>query len=60
MPGVTHRYTSLHAFNDEVSAARIYAGFHWHFSTRVGKEMGWKIGAYTVQASTRPLQSASK
>jgi hypothetical protein len=49
MSGVTHRYTNLHAFNDEVSEARIFAGFHWRFSTIVGKEMGWKIGAYTVQ-----------
>jgi hypothetical protein len=60
MPGVTHRYTSLRAFNDEVSEARIFAGFHWRFSTTVGKEMGWKIGAYTVQASMQPLKIASK
>jgi hypothetical protein len=60
MPGVTHRYTSLRAFNDEVSEARIFAGFHWRFSTTVGKEMGWKIGAYTVQTCMQPLKVASK
>jgi len=60
MPGVTHKYTNLHAFNDEVSDARIFAGFHWRFSTTVGKEMGWKIGAYTVQACMQPLKVASK
>ncbi len=58
MPGVTHRYTNLHAFNDEVSEARIFAGFHWRFSTMVGKEMGWKIGAYTVETCLKPLKVA--
>ena len=59
-PGVTHKYTNLHAFNDEVSEARIAAGFHWRFSTVVGKDMGWKIGAYTVQTCMQPLKVASK
>jgi hypothetical protein len=55
VPGVTHTFTNLEAFNNEVSGARIAAGFHWRFSTVVGKDMGWKIGAYTVQTSLRPL-----
>jgi hypothetical protein len=59
-PGVTHRYTNLHAFNNEVSEARILAGFHWRFSTEVGKDMGWKIGAYTVQTCMQPLKVAGK
>ncbi len=58
MPGVTHRFTNLHAFNEEVSEARIVAGFHWRFSTVVGKSMGWKIGAYTVETCLRPLKVA--
>jgi PAP2 superfamily len=60
MSGVTHRYTNLHAFNDEVSEARIFAGFHWRFSTMVGKEMGWKIGAYTVETCLKPLKVAGQ
>jgi len=32
-PGVTHRFNSLRAFTDEVANARIYAGFHYRFST---------------------------
>jgi hypothetical protein len=60
MPGVTHKFTNLHAFNDEAGEARIAAGFHWRFSTEVGKEMGWKIGAYTVQTCMRPVTVASK
>ena len=58
MLGVTHRFTNLHAFNEEVSEARIVAGFHWRFSTVVGKDMGWKIGAYTVETCLKPLKVA--
>ena len=28
------------AFTDEVANARIWAGFHYRFSTRVGTDMG--------------------
>ena len=59
MPGVTHRFTNLREFNNEVSEARIVAGFHWRFSTMVGKDMGWKIGAYTVLTCLKPLSVAS-
>jgi hypothetical protein len=58
LPGLTHRFTNLHAFNDEVSEARIVAGFHWRFSTVVGRDMGWKIGAYVVRTCLRPLKFA--
>jgi hypothetical protein len=59
-PGAIHRYTNLHAFNNEVSEARILAGFHWRFSTEVGKDMGWRIGAYTVQTCLQPLAVSRK
>jgi hypothetical protein len=36
-------------YSDEVSNARVYAGFHYRFSTEVGKEMGRKIGELTVR-----------
>jgi PAP2 superfamily len=48
-PGVAHRWTSLKAMVDEVMEARIWAGFHYRFSTRVGADMGRKIGEYTVK-----------
>src|SRR5882724_3121398 len=48
-PGVTHRWTSIRAYNDEVSHARIWAGFHYRFSVRVGQDMGRKIGEYVVK-----------
>jgi hypothetical protein len=46
-PGVTHRFTNLRVYSDEVANARICAGFHYRFSTIAGREMGRKIGAYT-------------
>jgi hypothetical protein len=54
-PGVTHRFTNLRAFADEVASARIWAGFHYRFSTRVGTDLGRKIGNYIVQHAMPPL-----
>lgn len=59
-PGVTHKYTNLRALSDEASGARIYAGFHYRFSTLVGTEMGYKIGTYVAQNSMQPVKVASK
>jgi hypothetical protein len=59
-PGVTHKYTNVRDFNNEASEARIAAGFHWRFSTVVGSDMGWKIGANTVQNCMQPLKVANK
>ena len=53
-PGVTHRWTNVWAYADEVSMARIYAGFHYRFSTRVGQDMGRKIGQLVVQGFMQP------
>ena len=57
-PGVTHRWTSLTAFADEIAESRICAGFHYRFSTRVGTEMGRKIGAYVVEHILQPIDVA--
>ena len=46
--GVTRKWTRLQDYSDEVSNARIYAGFHYRFSTEAGKEMGKKIGDLTA------------
>ena len=48
-PGVTRRWTRLDDYSNEVSEARIYAGFHYRFSNEVGKAMGKKIGDLTVR-----------
>jgi hypothetical protein len=57
-PGVTHRFTSLRAFGDEVANARICAGFHYRFSTIAGREMGQKIGVYVFKSIMQPVQTA--
>jgi hypothetical protein len=56
-PGVTHRWTSLRALTREVSEARIWAGFHYRFSTRIAEDMGWKIGDYVDRNTMQPLKS---
>jgi hypothetical protein len=52
-PGVTRRWTKLSDYSNEVSNARIWAGFHYRFSTETGKEMGRKIGELTVSTQLR-------
>jgi hypothetical protein len=59
-PGVTHRWTNLRAFTKEVSEARIWAGFHYRFSTRVGEEMGNQIGTYVVKNVMQPVSVATR
>jgi hypothetical protein len=58
VPGVTHRFTDLRAYTDEVANARICAGFHYRFSTVAGREMGQEIGAYVVKSVMQPAQTA--
>jgi hypothetical protein len=53
-PGVTRRWTRLADYANEVSNARIWAGFHYRFSTEVGKDMGRKIGELTVATQLLP------
>jgi hypothetical protein len=59
-PGVTHRFTNLRAFVTEVSEARIWAGFHYRFSTRVGQDMGNQIGSYVVKNFMQPVAIATR
>ena len=57
-PGVTHRWTNLTALTDEVANARIWSGFHYRFSTRVGTQMGRQIGDYVVKNIMQPAVTA--
>jgi hypothetical protein len=43
-PGVTHSWTSIAEFTQEVANARIYDGVHYRNSTEVGTAMGRKVG----------------
>ena len=58
--GVTHRWTNLTAFTEEVANARIWAGFHYRFSTRVGTNMGHQIGEYVVKNVMQPTATGSQ
>ena len=59
-PGVTRRWTRFQDYSDEVSLARVYAGFHYRFSIEVGKEMGKKIGELTVSTQLRGATTAAE
>jgi PAP2 superfamily len=56
-PGVVRKWMRLQDYGDEVANARIYAGFHYRFSTEVGKDMGRKIGELTVATQLRGLEA---
>jgi hypothetical protein len=58
--GVTRRWTNMTAFADEIARARIWAGFHYRFSTRVGTEMGYQIGEYVVKNVMQPVVTTSR
>jgi hypothetical protein len=58
LPGVTHSFTTLRAYTDEVAGAPIYAGFHYRFSTVIGGEMGQKIGEYVTTTVMQAAQTA--
>ena len=57
-PGITHRWTNVWIYADEVALARIYAGFHYRFSTRVGQDMGRQIGQLVAQKLMRDANLA--
>jgi hypothetical protein len=59
-PGATHRWTSMTAFTEEIANARIWAGFHYRFSNRVGTEMGLQIGEYVVKNVMQPVTAATR
>ena len=59
-PGATHRWTTMQAFVNEVSEARILAGFHYRSSTTVGEQMGHRIGDYAVKNVLQPVTPATR
>ena len=50
----------MSALTQEVANARIWAGFHYRFSTRVGTDMGLKIGESVVESVMQPVETASR
>jgi len=56
-PGVTHRWTSMTVLAEEIANARVWAGFHYRFSTRVGTDMGLRLGDYVAKNVMQPLST---
>jgi hypothetical protein len=54
-PGVTHHWSSLDDFTTEVANARVWAGFHYRFSTRVGTALGRQVGEYVASKMMQPV-----
>jgi hypothetical protein len=54
-PGITRHFTRLDDYITEVSNARIWAGFHYRNSTKVGEQMGRNLARYTVQNYLQPV-----
>jgi hypothetical protein len=55
-PGVTHRWTSLEAFSQEVANARIWAGFHYRSDARRAA-MGGEVGRYVATHFDQPARA---
>ena len=58
--GVTRTWSRLQDYSDEVSNARVYAGFHYRFSTEVGKDMGRRIGELTISTQLRGQEARAE
>ena len=59
-PGVTHRWTNMRVYAAEVSNARIWAGFHYRFSTVIGAYMGRRLGEYVARTIMQPAAMATR
>ena len=56
LPAVTRRLSTLKAYSDEVSNARVRGGIHYRFSTVVGQDMGDRIAELTVKTKLLPAK----
>jgi hypothetical protein len=59
-PGVTHSWSNLDDFTTEVANARIWAGFHYRFSTRVGTALGRQVGEYVANTIMQPVSRTAQ
>jgi hypothetical protein len=50
----------LAAATEEIANARIWSGFHFRFSSRVGTDMGQQIGEYLVKNVMQPVVTTSR
>jgi hypothetical protein len=59
-PGVTHSWSNLDDFTTEVANARVWAGFHYRFSTRVGTALGRQVGEYVANTIMQPANRTAQ
>jgi hypothetical protein len=59
-PGVTHHWSNLDDFTTEVANARIWSGFHYRFSTRVGTALGRRVGQYVAEKTMQPVSRTAQ
>ena len=59
-PGATHSWSNLDDFTTEVANARIWAGFHYRFSTRVGTALGRQVGEYVANTTMQPVNRTAQ
>jgi hypothetical protein len=53
VPGVTHSWSRIRDYVEEVSNARIWGGIHYRNSTEVGRRMGREIGLLAVKGAPK-------
>jgi hypothetical protein len=59
-PGVTHHWSNLDDLTTEVANARIWAGFHYRYSTQVGTAMGREVAQYVVNKMMQPASRTAQ
>jgi hypothetical protein len=59
-PDVTHHWSNLDDFTTEVANARIWAGFHYRFSTRIGTALGRQVGQYVSGTMMQPVRRTAQ
>jgi len=58
--GVTHHWSNLDDFTTEVANARVWAGFHYRFSARVGTALGRQVGEYVATKVMQPVSRTAQ
>jgi hypothetical protein len=54
LPGIQRDFTSFTGAVRQIEDARIYAGFHFRFSTEAGTTLGTNVGDYVVRTTMQP------
>jgi PAP2 superfamily len=55
-PGITRQWTSLKAYMQEVSDARVWGGIHYRNSAEVGNAMGRQIAELVLTETLKPMK----